>query len=492
MASKGVSALKGAGTGAATGAALGSVVPGIGTAIGAVGGGVIGGIAGWLGGGDPKAPTYNPNAANFQYGLGPSDSFASQQANKYGQQQAGLQALGADAYNRQAPTQALPDRIDQVQSGGQAYLHGADVAGRSTQEQALDRLNAQNAALNNFAAAPEGPSAAQATLQAGTDAAARQQYGMARSQIGGGGAALRNAAFNAAGISGNAANTAAGLRAQETQAYQGRRLAALNAALGGNSAAAGVAGQIRGQDQGFAQAQAGQANYDAGATNAFNQGQQQVQFNVGANNLQAAGQARSQNDAMTLGTIQGVQNLNNQTQNLAAGQQTGGIAYEAARARGAGIDQGNFQNQQTNSRQDTRDAMNGISQGVGAYVATQQAGKPDTVNNFDGSTKEFSDERLKDLQGKESALSSALGTLGNAPGYSYKYKNPDQLGAAHGTQVSSMAQDLERGPLGERLVVDTPKGKMVDYKEVMKMTPGAITELNHKVSALERALGRVA
>lgn len=358
MASKGSSALKGAATGAAAGAALGPW--------GAAAGGVIGGVAGWLGGGDEKAPTYTPDAKNFQYGLGPSDSFASQQANKYGQQQAQLQALGADAYNREAPTQALPDRIDQVQSQGQNYLQGADAAGRQAQLAALGGIQSQTGALNQFANRQQGPSAAQAQLQAGTDMAARQQYGMARSQPGGGGAALRNAAFNAAGISGNAANSAAMLRAQEDQAFQAQRLQALGAAQQGAGMSAGVAGQLRGADQGFAAQQAGQANYDAGAANQFNQGQQQMQFNVGANNLGAAGQARGQNDAMTLGALQGVQNINGQTQQLAQGQLNAGVALEQAKAAGAGLGAQNFNAATAQGNIERGETMGAISAGAGA------------------------------------------------------------------------------------------------------------------------------
>jgi hypothetical protein len=478
MASKGTSALRGAATGAAAGAVLGPW--------GAAAGGVIGGVAGYFSGGDPKAPTYDPNHQNFQYGLGPSDSYASLQSGNYDKSQAGLQALGADAYNRGAPTQAMPDQINQVQSGGQGYLTDS---GAAQQQQQLAGLNSQVGALNAFAGQPQGPSAAQAQLQTGTDMAAKQQFGFARAQPGGGGAALRNAAFNAAGISGGAANQAAMLKAQETQAYQQNRLSALNAAMGGAGTATGYAGQARGQTQGFQQAQAGQANYDAGSTNAFNQGQQTMQFNVGANNLSAAGQARGQNDALTLGTIGASQNYDTMRNGLASSQLGANEAYEQARAQGAGIAGANFATQTANNRQDNQNTMNAISQGVGAYAATQGAGGKDTVNNIDPNTREFSDERLKDLNKRESALSDALGTLGNAPGFSYKYKDPEQLGAAPGQHVSSMAQDLESGPLGSRLVIDTPKGKMVDYKEVMKMTPGAITELNRKVAALEHAFG---
>lgn len=561
MASKGASALTGAGTGAAVGTAI---MPGVGTAVGAG----LGAVGGWLlGDDDEEAPAYNPDASSFQYGVGQGidaygnviggspeelaaredqfkasmadinarrqaelnalppnateddrfnigekykrefdqlesdynstkpaeDNAAAQRTRGLVNQQHGLAALAEDAYGRAAPTQAMPGAITQVQSGGQAYLEGADTLSKLQQRQALGGMKSQVEALNAFANGPEGPSAAQAQLQAGTDMAARQQYGMARSQPGGGGAALRSAAFNAAGISGNAANEAARLRAQETNDYKARQLAALNAAMGGSGAVSAAAGQARGQDQGFAATQAGQANYDAGATNAFNQAQQQMEFNVGANNLNAAGQARSQNDAMTLGAIGGVQNLNNQIENVSSNYQGGNIAKENANLASKGLASSNYNQANANSRADTQMGLNAASQGVAAYVASKDAGNTSGSNN---PTMKSSDERMKDVERKERALASSLGaldTLGEAPGYSYRYKDPSAPGAAPGRQISSMAQDLERGPRGDEIVRETPHGKMVDYEAVMKMTPGAITELNHKVAALEHALrGRAA
>lgn len=557
MASKGASALTGAGTGAAVGTAI---MPGVGTAVGAG----LGAVGGWLLGDDEEqAPSYTPDAASFQYGvgqgidangvviggspeeraardaqyetdladinarkqaelaaLGPNppatavlllnkkydsefnrldslhnatkpaeDNAAAQRTRQLVNQQQGLATLAEDAYGRAAPTQAMPGAITQAQSGGQAYLEGADTLSKLQQRQALGGMKNQVEALNAFAGAPEGPSAAQSQLQAGVDMAARQQYGMARSQPGGGGAALRNAAFNAAGISGNAGNEAARLRAQETNDYKARQLAALNAAMGGSGAVSAAAGQARGQDQGFAATQAGQANYDAGATNAFNQAQQQMEFNVGANNLTAAGQARSQNDAMTLGAIGGVQNLNNQIENVSSNVQGGNIAYENAKAQGAGINSANFNQANANSRADMQMGLNAASQGVAAYVASKDAGDTGSGNN----PTMKSDERSKKLIKKERALSESLGaldTLGNAPAYSYVYKDPNEPGAAPGRQISSMAQDLERGPRGEEIVSESPTGKMVNNEAVMRMTPGAITELNRKVAALEKAIGR--
>lgn len=437
-----------------------------------------------LAGLDPNSPEYAAAAMPFNQRSNEateqaskvqvtSDNFAAQRTRELVGKQAGVDALAKDAYGRAAPTQAMPGAIDFERSSGQQYLDGADTASKLAQQDALGGIRGQVAALNTFANQEQGPSAAQAQLQAGTDMAARQQYGMARSQPGGGGSALRGAAFNAAGISGNAANSAATLRATEDAAFKARKLQALEAAQAGAGTVAGAASQARGQDQSLAATQAGQANQDAGARNAFNEGQQQVEFNVGANNLGAAGQARGQNDAMTLGAIGASQSYDANRDNLAGSKTQQGNNLEAAKAQGAGLGTQNYNAQLARDQATTNALISGASNAAGAYVAS-------------------SDERVKKMKQRESAVASALGsldTIGEAPGYSYEYKDPNAPGADHGRQVSSMAQDLERGPRGNEIVSDTPNGKMVDYEQVMKMTPGAITELNRKVKALEQALG---
>ena len=543
MASKGASALTGAGTGAATGAAVGSVIPGIGTAIGAGVGAIGGGLIGYLSGSDESsAPNYNPNPQNFQLSLGqwtdaqgvvhptpeeraqmsaqakaqnqqeqqrldallgeldaqgaPAndprrklieqrilqvvsdgdkqqqeiatrggvDTYAAQRVRETIGKQNEIYGVGADAYNRQAPQQGM------VTSQGQQYLQNADV-GRGNQLQTLEALQA-------FAAQGEGPSAAQAQLQAGTDMAARQQYGMARSQPGGGGAALRNAAFNAAGISGNAANSAAALRAQETANYRNTQLAALGQS---QQAATGM----RGADQAYALAQANQANTDAN-----------LAFNVGQNNLNAQLQNRAQGDQTWLNTVGIGAQYDQQRDALAGMQQNSGAQLEQARAAGAGINSGNWATQEGLNRQDLSMGLNAAGTGAAA-LATAFGGNDDARRTGLASGAEAnrasiaaSDERRKTNVHRADALSAALETVGNAPGYSYRYKDPGQPGAKPGRQYGPMAQDLERGPLGDTLVKDTPNGKMVDTGRVAMMGASAITELNHRLEALEHALGK--
>lgn len=470
MASKGSSALTGAGTGAATGAAIGSVIPGVGTAIGAAGGAIIGGIGGWLSGGDDdKPPEYAPSPHNFQYGLGGSGTYASTEASKYRYEQDQLRALGADAYNRGAPIQAMPDRRDFVQSQGQSYLQGADAEGRSQQLAALGGLQNQTAALNRFAQAPMGPSAAQATLRQGQGSAMAQQLAMARAQPGGGGAALRNAAFNQSGIAANVANSSAQLNAQETAAYRAQQLQALGAAQQGAGMTAGYSGQLRGMDQGFAQTQAGQANYNANALNAYNQQQQQLQFGVGQNNLNAQMNQGRANDAMLLSTLGMNQSYYGMTNNLAAGQQSAGQAYEAARLQGAGHGAANFQNAQNNSRQDLAMGLGAMQGGLAAYnqmnppagggnnpTSDIRAKKDIQPVSFQGQRP---NERvqgeldrvqyLRALGGGDPSLTSTAEfapgpNLRPARGYEYSYRDPQQHG--EGRYVGPMAQNLEHLP----------------------------------------------
>jgi hypothetical protein len=424
---KGKSALTGAASGAAAGAALGPW--------GAAGGAVIGGALGYFtGGDDEEAPSYTPDHANFNYGLGGSGSYASLQSGKYDQKQQGLQNLAGDAYNRDAPTMALPDRVDHVGSQGQSYLQGADADGRRRQLEALGGLQQQTGALNKFAAAPMGPSAAQGQLRAGMDSAARQQYGMARTQPGGGGAALRNAAFNAGGLQANAANSSAMLLANETQAHRAQQLQALGAAQQGAGMSAGITGQIRGADQGFAATQAGQANYDANSLNQFNQQQQQLQFGVGQANLGAAGQARGQNDAMTLGVLGQSQAYEGLRNNLAQGQMGSQIAYEQAKAQGAAIGSANFNAGQQQSNVETGMMLGALSGAAGAYGQMAGAGNA-------GNPNPTSDVRAKrDI--KPVSVLEALGGGRYSPGQTRQIYDQQRGSAANARDQLADVRDI--------------------------------------------------
>lgn len=394
------------------------------------------------------------------------------QANARGGQVAGqaydtgrqLSAEASAAGNRNAPNTQYSDQYrnlgDNARNTATMYTN---AAGDASQQQR------QLAALNNFANQAEGPSAAQAQLQAGSDAAQRSAMSMARSGRGAGdsASALRDAAFNNATTQGTVAASSADLRARETDAYRQRQLAALNMAMGGAGAirgadatAAQVAQGNRAQDLGFQQLQDSRSQFGTTA--------QQNQYQI--------------NDAARQG-------LYNTGLGYAQLGQSGELGY-AQLGQNALNSQADYELAQQEMQLD-------------ANKANQQAdlekdsGITGMVTGAIGGIMGLSDERLKKDIKKERALARALGseggeleTLGNAPAYSYKYKDPTMPGTAPGRQRSSMAQDLERGPHGDRVVTDTPQGKMVNYEEVVKLTPGALTEMNQRLRALERSLGK--
>ena len=510
-------------------------MPGIGTAVGTVGGG----IAGYLLGDDPEeAPSYTPSRTNFTYGLGGADyNYGQRQSNSYDKRQGSLETVGAQAYNREGPVQALPAERGFVASQGQGYLQGADAPGRASQIAALGGLQNQVGALNTFANRAQGPSAAQAQLQAGTDAAARQQYGFARSQAGGGGAALRNAAFNAAGISGNAGNTAAMLRAQEDQAYRNQQLQALGAAQQGAGTLAGYSGQLRGMDQGFAQAQAGQANFDATGQNQYNTQQQQFEFGVGQNNQNAALAQGRANDAMYLGTqgqIMGYEGLRNQ---LAQGNLAAGSSYESARAQGAGLGAANFNAAQQQSNTELAMGLGAAQGGFSTYnqmnppskgdaptsdVRAKTDIKPVSVLEALGGgrspgysaadtkalyAQQISGERVRNAvtdaeavrardqfdpgmsefnpgQDRLRALGGGTPDLRGAQGYNYAYRDPERHG--EGRYVGPMAQDLEHLP---GVVQQGQDGtKAIDSPRLTLANTAAVSEQQRRIDELEAQL----
>lgn len=248
----------------------------------------------------------------------------------YGGSETGAQDFNARVAGTQDAANARAGQL-QAQYGGQfqgsanlfggqaAQAAGRDpgqfIAQRSLGDMQYDRGLQQQAfgGLYGMATAPQGPSAAQAQLQLGTNQAMANQLALARSGRGLGESAsgLRAAGMQNAVIQQNAGNQAAMLRAQEDQAFRQRQLAAFGAA-------GGLAGQMRQGDLGMGQyitdsrlrAQGlndqtalaygnMQLNaQQAGAGNALNFYNAQNQQNLGAYNLQ---------NQVNMGALQGRQ-----------------------------------------------------------------------------------------------------------------------------------------------------------------------------------------
>lgn len=366
------------------------------------------------------------------------------------------QASGAG--QRQAPTTNY--------AGADRYASMADSS-RNTANQYLNQAGSsaqqdqQLAALNNFANQGPGPSAAEAQLQAGSDAAQRGALSMARSGRGAGDSAssLRDAMFSNASTQAQTNQAAAGVRAQETADFQNRKLSALNAAMGG-------AGAIRSADA--------QATQLAQGTRGQDQASQQQAASQSQFNTTTAQNQTQINDAAKQGLINSAQGF--QGMGIDAG-----LGY-AQLGQGALDSQAQYELEQQQMRLDASKANQSAD-------LEKDSGITGMATSALGAMAMFSDERAKELEQRESSLAKALETVGNAPGYSYRYKDPSQPGAKEGRMVGPMAQDIERGPLGDSIVMDTPQGKMLDKGRLEAVNTSAITELNHRLNSLERSLG---
>jgi hypothetical protein len=72
--------------------------------------------------------------------------------------------------------------------------------------------------------------------------------------------------------------------------------------------------------------------------------------------------------------------------------------------------------------------------------------------------------------------------LGKLKPYKYDYKSEEN---GKGKQAGVMAQDLEKTEIGKQAVIDTPKGKMVDYSKLGPTMLSSLVELNDRLKKLE-------
>lgn len=366
-------------------------------------------VAGYITGKESAQTVQAPeiHQGQFQQGAGRGQHSAEQRANEYWRQANALGIRSADAQTRSAAPQV--SQANQLSGRALAQWQGS-----------RDRILRE--------AYQQGPSQAEAQLQAGQDAAMKQQLALARSGrgIGGEAQAMRGAAWNNAAIQAQTNQQAAQLRAQEQQAQLARQMQALQY-VGGQDAALGQFGLQQG--------------------------------------LQGEMAQRSLNDQRSAALLQAQLASQGMMDQQLAGERNANIQYELART-------GNLLNADAQSAQLVSNRGNAMIGGLASMV---------------GAAAMLSDERSKtekrelraenaDLRRTLAALSpeptiadldaigrDAVQTIREAPGYTYRYRDPSQPGAAPGLQAGPMAQDLERTPLGASMVHEAPDGtKMVD------------------------------
>jgi hypothetical protein len=265
----------------------------------------------------------------------------------------GLTNMGTAAAGRGGPTTSYNPQVGQLQQGSQQ-------AGQQQYQLANQ--------LQTMAGQPQGPSAAQAQLNTGTDQALNSQLAMARSGSGFGesSGAMASAQQNAAGIQSNAANQAGMLRAGEDQAHRARQLQALG--MSGDAL-----GQGRAADLALGQQQIGQGQFGTQTELSQRQMNDSAQQNLINSGLQAQNMGlnaglQAQNMGLS-GQAAGI-NAQNQANQLALAsaeaEQQGGMNYEQNVTDIYGMDQGAHDRARELNQKRSNDWVGGITGGIGA------------------------------------------------------------------------------------------------------------------------------
>jgi hypothetical protein len=503
-------------------------------------------IGAQIGGSDDNFKPYAAaDPTGYSYGGDPNNPNATVNAATHG---AMVTAANANYLGNQA-----------TQFGQDASLQGEKLLARRTadarkfDQRAVQQgdWSPQNATLGTLGGleSNEGPSAAQAQLQQGTNQALSSQLALARSGRGFGGnaAAMGLAQGNAAGIQANQANQSAALRAQENAAWRGRQGQNL-------TNIAGMQGQQSQADLGAAVQSRGQN--DAMYQGMLGMGQNAWQTGVGAG-LQGYGVGMQ-----GFGTSLDAQRLVN---DIRGQEMAGNLAQEDAKLRAWAAENGYELQQQQISDQKDAATISALST-MGAAALKGGGGSGDGGGGGGGGNTTRSDIRAKKnvvpdqgqgsdfargldffdselyrpsneppagvrgssvpsrIDTESQALSEwasrngltpmqrqhmssrqvtsggqqvelrqpdyqALDAVREAPGSFYEYKNPSEPGAAPGQHYGPMAQDLAKTPAGASAVVKQPDGSLgVDTDRLTLVNTGALAAQQEEIDKLTAQL----
>ncbi len=386
------------------------------------------------------APFAASNPANYQYGGDPNApnpiaTGAVDKANQTGD--AGLQ-LGQYAINRgdqiygQGQTTAAQREGDAVHFNNRAVQQGDFGA----QNQSLGALGGLEAT--------QGPSAAQAQLQSGTNQAMASQLAMARSGrgLGGNAAAMGQAQGNMAGIQANQANAASQLRAQEDAAWRGRQASNLTNVAGfqGQQAQANLGAAVQGRSQN-----------DAMTQGMLGLGQSAYQYG-GEQGMRGYGMAMEGVDRSLVG--QGLAN------DIRGQEMQGNQAYEDAKLRAWAAEKGYDLAQQQASDQKDAATISAASSGIATYAGGGRSDIRSKKNIVRSDEPALDFARAGSMVDLKQPDTEALDAVAQSPGSSYQYIDPSKPGTKPGTQYGPMAQDLAKTPAGATAVGKMPDGQL--------------------------------
>lgn len=381
-------------------------------------------------------------AGNYFAGLGPGESnIDPEHGAQFGQTPGGANSYGAalSAQGQQFMNQKAPDPNATQFGGAVSADQTAYNQNMGAQQRNLNSLYAQSqgygfGALNN-------------QIAAGTKQTQDQNTALAHSVLPGqaGAAAARQAQFSNAAATIQSGNTTrqadATAQAQALTEYQNAANAYQQQYLSNqqNQQAYGISiGQMQGQQN---------------ASNA----QLQQEYQQQAQNAQYAQLGSESN------TYAGYSNTSTQQAaalNAAGNAVTGSLISTGIGAVGGGL-------------------VGGAAASGAGNAAAQQGNADDTP----------SDERLKDDIHDQSTMADDF--LDHLRPYSFKYKNPvdePSRGAKGRNYLGVMAQDLESDELGKQLVLDTPRGKVIQQAPSMGAALAGLGRLNEHVKRLRSEL----
>ncbi len=164
-------------------------------------------------------------------------------------------------------------------------------------------------------------------------------------------------------------------------------------------------------------------------------------------------------------------------QQLGAQQQLGGLLNNAA-GQGLNYEQLSFQNalEQARNKLAAQQINAQTAQGNTQARAQTMGG---LISGGASAAAALSDERMKkDITDGSKDIRGFLDAIGT---HKYNYKD-EKYGK--GPQVSVMAQELEKTPVGKQMVVETEHGKVVDYGKGFAAILAAQADLNKRLKSM--------
>lgn len=439
---------------------------------------------------------------------------------------------GFDVYNQDTRDIAAGYGGQLSGMGGGLYNYGGRIAGmgegalgadpnRLIYDPTLDAtrgsigtVDQAGATLMGIANGPGGPSAAEALLRAGTADAQRQSLALATSGRGlGGGAAARRAAMaQNAEIAGRMNPELAALRAREADAERAARIQAASAAAGAGATSGqlnlGMGGYVtgaRGQgeqlatERGLGLINQGIGAAGAGGTMVGQGGQLELtgqQLVGGANQAQLNAQVaheeikagrRAQDRA-----LQG-QEMQAEAQNKAGiiglvGQMGSSVATMAGPAAAASDVRAKKDIVPLDEKRQLFADLDAAERAGTDFGATSRYPSREDLERAPQSlAQSFADEVGGDGWVFGPSDTEAREAVREAPGYAFRYKNPERHG--EGQRVGVMAQDLEKTPAGRRAVFRSPDGtRMLEQRELGGLAMAGLHDQEQRVTDLEEEL----